>query len=249
MWGLQFPGPDNINLQWGVTEGSSRPGKGQKLQCTDPDSLSADPKSSSSRTGVLSKNKTSPPCLPSSSPLRQGEVLSCAQAAERAPRNFWPLNKQWNYINLLRLIDWCFIFSVWPHVSRVCVVAVVVALFHLRGRKPSLALVRLPTFKINLKTLLLFLFFSQLFGPNNLYPNAILWLQYQNGHLPCCVASCQVRNSDLAEKARKCIYFIIHKALHIEIDHLQGQSLLDVSLWLLNEVKGLCRAKGRPAPE
>lgn len=50
-----------------------------------------------------------------------------------------------------------------------------------------------------------------------------------------------------AEGARRFIDFVIRKALHIEIHHLRSQSLLEVRLWPLNEVK-IFGVEGSPAP-
>lgn len=51
----------------------------------------------------------------------------------------------------------------------------------------------------------------------------------------------------VAEKTKGCVYLVIYKAHHIEIHHLQSQSLLEVSPRPLNEVR-ILGAEGRLAP-
>lgn len=87
--------------------------------------------------------------------------------------NFQTLNKEWNNSNELMLIALFISLCISSYFPRVC-----------NGgsggggpsleRKFSLMLLHLPKFKINLKTLLLRLCFSQIVCLNNLHPNVIL---------------------------------------------------------------------------
>lgn len=157
--------------------------------------------------------------------------------------NCQPLNKEWNNIHLC-FLTYFLSYSVLLLSSPVYGVG----LFHIWGRNLSLVLVHLPRFKINLKTLLLFLFSSQLFCSNNSHPNVILWHNTQTGILRAALYLVKSEAATLgAERARRFIDFVIHKALHIEMHHLRSQSLLEVSLWPLNEVK-IFGVEGRPAP-
>lgn len=144
------------------------------------------------------------------------------------------------------LIDF-FSYSVLLPISTVCVVVVVVVVvvFRLWDRKLSLVLVHLPRFKINLEVQLLFLVFSQCICLKTVNANVTLWLiTLPDGDPMCCVASCQIRNNDYDSRNRKWIYFVIPKAFHTETHHLQGQSLLNVSPFPLNEVTRIFWVEG-----
>lgn len=87
--------------------------------------------------------------------------------------------------------------------------------------KKTFVSVHLPSFKINLQTLLPILLFSQLFCLN-LYPNVTFMVTIPKWDS----LSVDLVKSEtvalVAKKARKGIYVVLPKAPHRELYHLQG---------------------------